>query len=267
MDGSLAGRLAWRARRVDPDRYLASLFAAPEARAYLHALYVFNHELAHVAEIVREPLLGAIRLQWWGETAQEAARGSPRAHDAARGLAALFCERGLALAPVEAMIAARAFDSSPECFADLGALEAYLDATGGALMRLAAQILGGPDGGLREAALAYGIAGLLRSSLFHARRRKLYLPLELMGDLAPDAAFAAMANSRVTLAIARLAARAREHFQRARRTRPGKSLPAMLPAALVPLYLKRLDLKRLGRDVPIQRRQITLLAAALKGRI
>ena len=70
---------------------------------------------------------------------------------------------------ISTFIAARAFDANAEQFADLAALENHLDATGGAVMRLAAQILGGQkiDETAREAALAYGLAGLLRSLGFH----------------------------------------------------------------------------------------------------
>ena len=115
-------------------------------RPFLFALYAFNAEVARVAETVREPMLGAIRLEWWRETAEGAAKGAPRNHDVARGLAALFAERGVALADLEALIAARAFDSSADHFADFAALEAYVDATSGAVMRLAAAILGGDPG-------------------------------------------------------------------------------------------------------------------------
>ena len=54
-----------------------------------------------------------------------------------------------------------------------------LDATCGTLMRLAARILGGDaphDALAREAGIAYGLAGLLRSLPFHAARRKIFLP-------------------------------------------------------------------------------------------
>ena len=98
----------------------------------------------------------------------------------------------LPLAALEAIIAARAFDSSGEHFADFAALETYLDATGGAVMRLAAQILGGDPGLVREAGLAYGLTGLLRSLPFHNRRHKLYLPLDLLAalGLTPEEFFA-----------------------------------------------------------------------------
>ena len=102
MDPQLASRLAQTVRAADPDRYFASLFAPSARRPYLHALYAFNHEVAHVAESVREPMLGAIRLEWWRETAEGACHGAPRNHDAARGLAALFSDCGLKLADIEA---------------------------------------------------------------------------------------------------------------------------------------------------------------------
>ena len=265
MDRALATRLAQVVRAADPDRYFASLFAPAPQRPYLHALYAFNHEVAHVAESVREPMLGAIRLEWWRETAEGAARGMPRNHDVARGLAALFAERILPLASFETIVAARGFDSSGEHFADFAGLETYLDATGGAVMRLAAQILGGDPGLVREAALAYGLTGLLRSLSFHNRRHKLYLPLDLLTalGLTPDEFFVLERDPRILAAIRQTVLRARDHFVAARRVkRPKAALAAMLPAALVPVYLKRL-----GRDVPIHRRQMALLTAAMRQRL
>jgi phytoene synthase len=265
MDTILATRLGQMVRAADPDRYFSSLFAPAPHRPYLHALYAFNHEVAHVAESVREPMLGAIRLEWWRETVEGASKGKPRNHDVARGLAALFAGRALQLADFEAIIAARAFDSSSEYFADFVGLESYLDATSGGVMRLAAQILGGDPGGTREAALAYGLAGLLRSRPFHNRRHKLYLPMDLLSalHLTADEFFVLENDPRITATVRQAALRAGAYFRAARRgPRPRASLPAILPAALVPVYLKRL-----GREVPIHRRQMALLSAAMKKRL
>src|SRR6201996_909183 len=126
MDASLANRLAQSVRDADPDRYFATLFAPPAMRPHLFALYAFNADVARVAESVREPMLGAIRLEWWRETGEGAFKGNPRNHDVARGLSALFAERGLALAPFEAAITVRAFDSSADRLPDFTAFEAYV---------------------------------------------------------------------------------------------------------------------------------------------
>ena len=267
MDAALANRLAASVRAADPDRYFATLFAPAAKRPLLFALYAFHAEVARIAESVREPMLGAIRLEWWRETAEAASKGSVRNHDAARGLAALFADRTIALSELEALIAARAFDSSADRFADFAALEAYLDSTSGGLMRLAAKILGGgPETTLREAGLAYGLTGLLRALPFHNNRHKLYLPLDLLSALnvAPEAFFhLEESEPRRMSAVRQVALSARDHFLAARKApKPGNALAAILPAALVPVYLRRL-----GRDVPIHRRQMALLAAAMKKRL
>jgi phytoene/squalene synthetase len=265
MDAALANRLAVSVRAADPDRYFSSLFAPSHTRPYLFALYAFNHEVARVAETVREPMLGAIRLEWWRETVESAHAGAPRNHDVAKGLAALFQSFPLPLADFEGLIAARAFDSSADHFADLASLENYVDATGGGVMRLAAQILGGDPGLAREAALAYGLTGLLRSLGFHNARHKLYMPLDLLGavGLTADLFFDLKHDARVDAVAHQVALRARDHFLNARKApRPRAALPALLPAALVPVYLRRL-----GRDVPIHRRQMALLGASMKKRL
>ena len=268
METALANRLAASVRVADPDRYFSTLFAPAPQRPFLFDLYAFSAELARVAQTVREPMLGAIRLEWWRETAEGAAKGSPRNLDVAKGLAALLAQRPVALADLEALIAARAFDSSADRFADFAALENYIDATSGAVMRLAARILGGNPALVREAARAYGLTGLLRSLPFHNERHKLYLPLDLLAALhvTPEEFFHLETNDlRFIAAMRQTALKARDHFFAARaQPRPGVALPAILPAALVPVYLRKLSR---ARDVPIHRRQMALLSAAMKRRL
>jgi phytoene synthase len=266
MDAALANRLAASVRSADPDRYFSALFAPAPLRPLLFALYAFNAEVARVAESVREPMLGAIRLEWWRETAEGAARGAPRNHDVARGLTVLLAQTAIALPDLEAVIAARAFDSSTDRFADFAALGAYLDATSGALMRLAAQILGGRPELTKEAGLAYGLTGLLRSLSFHNGRHKLYLPLDLLSALhvTPEEFFHLdKGDERLAAAVRQVRLKARDHFLAARAAqRPGPALAAVLPAALVPVYLRKLD-----QEVPIHWRQMALLSAAMKRRL
>ncbi|HWX90832.1 MAG TPA: squalene/phytoene synthase family protein, partial [Rhizomicrobium sp.] len=156
-------------------------------------------------------------------------------------------------------------------FADFAALEIYVDATSGAVMRLAARILGGPstiEQTLRQAGLAYGLTGLLRALPFHNGRHKLYLPRDLLSalDMAPEEFFHLEKNDpRLAAAIRQVALKARDHFLAARQApRPGGALAAILPAALVPVYLRKLSA---GRDVPIHRRQMALLSAAMRKRL
>src|ERR1700759_5803710 len=104
MDAALFNRLSPSVRAADPCRFFSCLFAPVSQRPLLLALYAFNAEVARIAESVREPMLGAIRLEWWRETVEGASKGTPRNHDVARALAALFAQYPVALAEMGALI-------------------------------------------------------------------------------------------------------------------------------------------------------------------
>ena len=75
-------------RRYDNDRYLTALFASGDRREALFALAAFNLEIAKIAEVVSEPMLGEMRLQWWREAIDEIAAGHARKHEVVEPLAA-----------------------------------------------------------------------------------------------------------------------------------------------------------------------------------
>ena len=270
--------IAQTVRRVDPDRYFSALFAPESLRRHLMTLYAFNHELARVGETVRQPLMGEMRLEWWRETLIGAKGGTPRNHELARALAELFSARDLPLDLFTEMIDARAFDSSEEQFADWPAMEAYGDRTSGNLMRLAARILGARsehDALAHEAGLAYAIVGLIRALPYHAARHKVYLPRDLLGavGLSPDQIMSGAFDEKVKAAVMQTAWKATEYHLAARRFKPARTvMPAFLPAALVPLYLRRATRRSFNPlthsgDVSQQRKQMALLSAALRRRI
>src|ERR1700681_4335702 len=101
--------VAQSVRRADPDRYFSALFAPAAVRPHLMTLYAFNHEVARVAETVRQPMMGEIRLEWWRETLEGARNGAPRNHDVARALAALFAACAVPFELFGAILDARAF--------------------------------------------------------------------------------------------------------------------------------------------------------------
>ena len=262
-------------RRTDEDRYYTALFAPADRRKSLFALYAFHHEIARVAESVRDPMMHAIRLQWWREAVEGAREGKPRQHQTVTALAGLFAQHDLPPELFEAMIDAREDDMADHVFDDLAALEAYADATAGNLMRLAARILGNPQDDLaREAGVAQALAGLLRAIPFHAARGKVYLPRELLADAGTSREEILQTHSGKKLApvIAKLADAARAHLAEARGlAKPGAALPAVLPAATAPLYLKRItaldfDAFQTPVDIPLYRRQLAMLRANWRGR-
>ncbi len=211
-------------RAHDPDRFFAILFAAEDKRPHLFALAALYYELAHAAAIPHEPMLIDIRLMWWRETIDAARAGQPRDHVVARALTQTLAAYDLPDAPFAAMIAARAGERAG--FSDAAAAADDADATVGSLMRLMAAVLG-VEADLRDAAIAYGLAG---------RHGGVFAGIDTD-----------------TLA--------KTHFERARRQHlPWALLPAVLPAALAPLYRRR-------ANPPLWRKQLAYLRAALRRRI
>lgn len=67
-------------KRRDPGRFVAALFAPEEKRRALLALYGLDAELRHIPEAAREPMIVAMRFQWWRDAIArlpEPSRGHP----------------------------------------------------------------------------------------------------------------------------------------------------------------------------------------------
>lgn len=243
-------------RAADRERFLAALFAPANRRNALFALYAFNIEIARVREAVREPLAGEIRLQWWSDALTGSARGDAEANPVMAALKATVIRYGLSLDALQALIAARRFDLYDEPMVTLAELEAYAEAASAGLIGLAARVLAGTETNgegevVRHAGIAQAIAGLLAALPVHAARGQVYVPRELLerhGAVSADVT-ARAATPGVRAALAALRAVAREHLAAAGSrydTVPAAMLPALLPVALVPAMLARMD--RAGFD-------------------
>ena len=244
-------------RRHDRDRFLTALFAPPERRGELLALYAFNHEVAKTREVVSEATLGEIRLQWWRDGIDAIYAGNaPRRHEVLEPLGAAIRGRGLTHAHFARLIEARRQDLADTPPAALAALEDYAEATSAGLVWLALEILGERGERAMAAGRATGIAqaliGLLRAVPLHARAKRLYLPRDLtvaaglrverdLFELRSSAALRAVVREVATAAARHLAA-----AEALNAAAPRAALPALLPAVLAAADLKRLA--RAGYD-------------------
>jgi len=241
--------------RHDRDRYLSSLFAPEAEREQLFALYAFNHEVAKTAEVVSEPMLGQIRLQWWRESLEGIYAGSPRQHEVVQPLARTIEAKELPRDLFEAVIDARELDLDEAPPADLDALRVYAEGSSTSLFKLALGILGVGDAASRGAAEHLGPAwaylGLLRALPLHARQKRSYLPADLCADAGVELqdVFELRASPALRRVTGILLDAAGQHLQAARRPArdvPRRALPALLPARLADLYLKQL--RKAGGD-------------------
>ncbi len=99
-----AGDFDARLKRTDEDRWLATRYAAADARERMVALYLLNQELQRALH-AREAMLGKIRLQWWRETLAQLAGAAPlRRHDLTEELARVLKDRVDLVAPMSALL-------------------------------------------------------------------------------------------------------------------------------------------------------------------
>ena len=273
--------LAADLQRDDPDRYLTAMLAAPPHRDHLFALYAFNVEIAKIREVVSEPMLGEIRLQWWRDVIEEIYGGTVRRHAVAQALDATVKARQLSRGHFDALIDARAFDLTDEPPATTAALVEYADGTSGRLAVLALQALNARDKEAaavgRDIGIAWALTGLIRAVPAHARARRLYLPHDLMErhGVRPGELFELRSDDALRAAVSDLADQAAVHLRAARKARsvvPKAAVPALLVGRLADLYLRRLRSvgydpfdSRLRRPMPLN--GLRLAFAALVGRI
>ena len=236
-----------RLAEVDPDRIRAAQLASSEDRRALTILYAFHAELAKVPELVSEPMLGAIRYQWWRDAIAEIYEGEVRRHEVATPLATLVRERGLARFWLDRLIDARERDLDPRPFADVQAARDYARATSGTLMRIAVAVLGGEDTDhIAGAGQAWGLTGLARSYRFYKG--------SMLQNLAPADL---VADALTSLPAIRY---------------PAPLMPAVGYAAFVPLYARAMsrpghDPARNGVQIGGLRKQLRLGRAALSGKL
>jgi len=248
-------------RRHDPDRFLTALFAPADRRDALLTLYAFNHELARAREVVSEPPLALIRLQWWREVVE----GARRRHEVADPLIAVI-EAGLLRADdLLPLIEAREQEADP-AFETLAHWLAWVQAGAGGLAVAAARALGaGEPEAFRPFGAAYGVAGVLRSVPVLAAAGRCLLPLDLLAEqgLSPEAAIAGPAAFAVQAVLRQLVQQGDALL------RSGGPVPKAAIAAALPGVLARRDLGRW--PVVVRERglgdRLAVTRAGMRGRV
>ena len=265
-------------READKDRFLAALFAPPERRPHLLALYAFNVEMTRVGHVVHEALAGEIRLQWWRDALAGEARGDAAANPVAAALLDTIAQCDLPGAPFEALIDAHAQDLYGEPIATLDDLEGFCRATASGLFGLAAQVLApgaAVDPVAVPAGIAYGLTSMLQTFARERARGRIRVPLDLLDchGVTPEQVLAGTGVAGLTQALAEIASRAQQRLVAARRgwaDMAAAARPAFLPLGLVEPMLARVARNR-DPFRPIElapwRRQWALWRTARRGAV
>ena len=150
-------------QKGDVDRFQAVMAAPVSAREVLFALYAFNVELSRAPWASEESMIAEMRLQWWRDIGAEIATGNTvRRHFVATPLARLL--RPELATTIDAMAEARRWDIYRDPFADEAEFDAYIDATSGGLMWMAAASLGeANEAVVRDFAYGVGVANWMKA--------------------------------------------------------------------------------------------------------
>lgn len=266
--------------QFDHDRYLTCLYAPEQIRQNLFALYSFNYEISRIREMVSEPMIGEIRLQWWRDALTDITQGGPiRYHDVIGPLATAITAHNLSEDILMSIVDGRGqdlYDESPVTSTDL---ESYLAQTSGNLSCLAVHIAGQND--IDELAqslgMAWGYVGLIRSVPYHMSLKKNYIPQDLMEKnghqgqafLSPDD------PENVAAIIRQLSDKAVTHLENIKQQKhriKAETRSIFLLSALARSYLKTIERAnynpfQLHEKKDAFFRQCRLLSAALFNRI
>jgi 15-cis-phytoene synthase len=261
-------------READKDRFLATLFAPAECRGALFALYAFNVEVGSVRERIHEPMAGNVRLQWWKEVLDRTRDAG--GHPTARAISEVVSRHALSIDTLHDLLEARMFDLYNDPMPGLAELDAYAHHTSSTLIALAMQILGNGEtlhlSPTVPAGVAYAITGLLRALPHHAARGQVFVPDELLSrhGVGRESILSGRTSAGLVAVLGELRAHARKHLATARErlaALPTRFVPALLPVALVRLYLDRMDQPDYDPfvtpvEIPQWRRQWALWRAA-----
>jgi phytoene synthase len=264
-------------RERDREHFLATLFAPAAKRPHLFALYAFDLEIVHVPDAVREPMAGEIRFQWWrealsGERAEEA-----KANPVASALLDTMRACGISSEELVRVIDARQFDLLGQPMESREKLDAYLSATTGAIVALAARVLDGAwqPVAARHAGGVIGLTRILRNFARDVSRGRLFVPLDLLAkhDVHTASVLGGENSPGLRAALGELRENAKRELAALRAISvPNEALPAFLPVVLTPLYLAQME--KAGYDpfrsdvrVSAFRTQLALWRAARSGRV
>jgi phytoene synthase len=250
--------IASETRQHDRDRFLCSLFAPEEAREGLYAVLAFNIEVAKTREMVRERLLGEIRLQWWRDNIDIIYNNSSATNsdhlvlgELERVIKKFKLSRGL----FDQLINARSKDLVDVPFNNEIDLRRYAYETSSTLCKVLMEILCPVSGILsrdeinaaESVGMAWALTGIIRASTSLAQQKRIYIPKTLFEEFGinKDEFYAQNTTDGILRATSYIVDLARLEIAYARNMLKGKVkrryVAVLLQASLAELYLNQIE--------------------------
>ncbi|WP_135078100.1 squalene/phytoene synthase family protein [Terasakiella sp. SH-1] len=167
----------------DHDQFLCGLFVSEDHREAFYALQIFYRETARIRDMVTEPHMRLMRLQWWRDLIADIYAG--RAPNVETGMhkeiIAALKARNIEQDLFDRYFNARQFDMEDRVHDDMASLRRYSEATGGTIAQIKEQAIGlSPTDAALKVGAAGTLAGMLQTIAFQARHNRCKIPTALV---------------------------------------------------------------------------------------
>jgi phytoene synthase len=250
-DQASAAFCAELVRSHDFDRYASTLFVPADKRRSLLALYAFNTEISRVRDVVKQPLPGEIRLQWWTDMLAGLGHGDVEQNPVAAELLLAIRTHDLPVDRLSKLIDVHIFDLYNDPMPDLSLLESHFRDTLSTLLLSSAKILGDTSAVsehvAEHAGLAQGVTRIIARLPYDSARRQLFVPQDMLrqNGTSAEKVFAAKATLAIRATLDQLINGAQEQLATAEGMLADVSGSAR--AAFLPIALVKHDLAQMAR--------------------
>ncbi|KAL8589320.1 hypothetical protein ACOMHN_052323 [Nucella lapillus] len=234
----------------DYENYLCCLLLPKQLQRAAFAVRAFNVELAQVRDVVSEKTIGAMRMQFWKDAVDKLLEGSPPQTPVAVELAGAARYFKMSKRHFKNIVEARAGQLETDGFRTLEEIEKYAENTSSSLHYLVLECLGvknvHADHAASHIGKAQGLTTVLRALPYHAQRRRVYLPLDLIvkHKVSQEDVIRGRSEQSLLDAVFDLASAAHVHLQTARSFQkdvPKEAFGAFLNTLPCDLYLQNLE--------------------------
>ncbi|KNC85360.1 hypothetical protein SARC_02452 [Sphaeroforma arctica JP610] len=238
-------------RKHDAEHFLSSLWLPADIRQAVFAIRAFNIEVAQIREVTSEIQIARIRSQWWRDSlgfVYENAKDP--GHPVLKELAKAVHTHQLNRRWLERLIREREKRFDESGFMSMDEVEDYSEGINSSLLYLSLQCVGVSDIHADHAAShlgkTEGIITLLRGVQYHARRRKVFLPMDqlLAAGVSQEEVIRQQNEAAITEVAYTISSQANSHLEMAREHTNDvapRAKRVLLPAVAADMFLTRLQ--------------------------
>ena len=238
-------------RQYDFENYLCCLLVNKQSRHSIFAIRAFNVEIAKVCDFTTVETIGKMKIQFWKDTIEDIySKGICPDHPVAKELQKAIEKHNMSKLWFTKLLGEREENLHNNPFSDTEQLENYSEKTVSSILYLTLEGLGVKDTNADHCAShlgkAIGIVTLLRSTLHHAKSRRILWPANvlLQHGLSQEDILRGKNLSAIKEATYQLASIAHVHLDKARSligNVPKIGFQACLPALSCSSYLTTLQ--------------------------